>query len=170
MSYSEGLRGESAEMRKASALVLDALSRDGSAARQNILRIAAIEDTNTLREELQRLAESLPDDKKTVRLVTAITGAVTANVYDALADMADYFRASGALRRVSDRLKEHSRIQHALRMAAAKGNWDEFFRIADELSGSTGGPGDGGGDNPPGTTEAPDGDVSNPIPEPGTGN
>lgn len=85
-----------------------------------------------------------------VRLKAAI-GFVSAVVLETAADLCDYLRSAQAIDAgVEQRIRIFKRMS-AVRMAAAKGDWDEFDRLAagfepgpDSKSANAGGGGSGG--------------------------
>ena len=68
-----------------------------------------------------------PDDY--TMLIAAIAGQVNATLYNALADMADHLRRVEQVNANDARLQARLKLNDQIRIAAAKGNWDEFDKL-----------------------------------------
>lgn len=78
--------------------------------------------------------------------VFAIIGQIKGITLSALADMIDHDPLSAIAEKDTKMdarlaiLKKHAELNNAIRIAAAKGNWDEFDRITGEIAGDNGEP------------------------------
>lgn len=133
-NYSEKLRSDAGEMRTAVAGVLERMRSAPVALRERLEMARAQSNIESMRAAIAAAVETISPAAAEQRVVTAVAGAVTANVLDAIADLADYFVGSGALKRVSERMREHGELQKAINLASAQGNWDAFDRIIDRIA------------------------------------
>lgn len=138
MTHAESLRTQANQLRLAAKPLLGDPSASLKAALGGLLVEA---DIDRLKQQLGVVIDSMPSSN-TINLVTAVTGFVTANVYEAMADLEEYLITQGALRTVSDKLRESSQLNAALRNSAASGDWTEFDRLTANVvrgtSGTTG--------------------------------
>lgn len=67
---------------------------------------------------------------KPIPFASAIIGQVNATIYLALADMMDFTRLSTGLDATSQRRMKILEINNAIRVAAAKGDWDGFDKLS----------------------------------------
>lgn len=134
MRFTEQLRKDADEQLEATGEILKQLQSEPNSLRAKLLDLSQETRLETIRVELAKLVDTVSSGVEHKRLVAAITGAVTANVYSALADLADYFVATGALKRVSERLHEYSDLNKAINLAASSGNYDAFDRIIDNIA------------------------------------
>lgn len=149
MTYPDSLRQQAEELRKAAHTVLD---DPFAQLRGSLASLQAETDLEKIKAKLEGITAGLPTTS-TTHLVTAITGFVMASMNETLADTCEYLIERGAIKNLSDRLKEHSRIQAVLRDAAASGNWEEFDALVGHRNGS-GGTDRGNGGGGDGTVEA----------------
>ncbi len=80
--------------------------------------------------------------KNATKFVASIVGQVNATVLEGLADTMDYLKASSAQDKVLGQRQILMQRMNAARLAAARGDWDEFDRLA---SGSADAPGKAAG-------------------------
>lgn len=127
-SYSENLRDQSREMREHVKTMLDRLAARPSFLKDELTQLSLAEGVpENVRNSLQSLANEYGSDSSLyVSLMTGIAGAVTANVFDALADQSEYLSAKGSLKTTVPKLKKTQEFNAKLRILAAKGDWDEF--------------------------------------------
>lgn len=130
--YSSHLRKQAEEYRGHVDELIKRLRDRPSILRQRLISLATIEGmSQDAKDELVSLAEEFAQDP-TVSIITASVGAATANIYDALADQADYLMAKGAMQTAVEKLQRNRRFHHSLRAAAAAGKWDEFNELVED--------------------------------------
>lgn len=136
-SFAEGLREKSREQRQAAAVILESIERSPNVLREQLVAAQGRRDVEAMRAEIGRIADSIPNGSTERRVITAITGFVSAEVMELLAEQCDYFTATGSLKRVSDKLREHRELQHDLRIAIATGDDAAWDRAIERLASST---------------------------------
>ena len=106
-SFSDQLRTDAVGQREAAALMVGKIVDTPNMLKERLATAMNLGSSEAIRADVQRIIDSIKSGTAEKRLITAIVGIVTANIKEDLADMADYFVASGALKRVSDKLREN---------------------------------------------------------------
>lgn len=127
-NYSDNLRDQSKEMREYVKTMLDRLTARPSFLQEQLTQLSLVEGVpEQVKQSLQSLADEFGSDAKLyVDLTTAIAGGVTANVYDALADQAEYLSAKGSLKSTNGKLQGIRNFNEKLRILAANGDWEGY--------------------------------------------
>ncbi|MCH7925663.1 MAG: hypothetical protein IIC51_09030 [Planctomycetes bacterium] len=149
-SFSDQLRSDANGQREAAALMVGKIVETPNTLKERLATAMNLGSSEAIRADVQRIIDSIESGTAEKRLITAIVGIVTANIKEDLADMADYFVASGALKRVSDKLRENRQLNHDLRMAVATGDDDAWNDVLERLAGRK----PERGDDPGGEAEA----------------
>jgi hypothetical protein len=84
---------------------------------------------NEQRKSAQVLLESVEISTDPKKQIATVVGLVTANMYEALADISEYLKGAERLDDILNTRKQIAEQNHALRLAAARGDWDEYDRI-----------------------------------------
>ncbi len=137
-NYSDNLRDQSKEMREYVKTMLGRLTARPSFLKEQLTQLSLVEGVpEQVKQSLQSLADEFGRDSQLyVDLTTAITGCVTANVYDALADQAEYLSAKGSLKSANGKLQDLRSFNSKLRILAANGDWEGFdVHIKDYVKG-----------------------------------
>jgi len=130
--FTKNLREQSGEMREAVKEMLNRINSSSSPLREQLLQLATSDNvSDETKTTLHQLAEQYGGNRKDIQIITAISGSVTANVFDLIADMCDYLAAKGSLKTSVDRLQKHRKFNEAIRLAGAKGDWSEFDALID---------------------------------------
>lgn len=137
-NYSDNLRDQSKEMREHVKTMLGRLTARPSFLGDKLTQLSLVEGVPAqVKQSLEELANEFGSDAQLyVDLTTVIAGGVTANVYDALADQAEYLSAKGSLKSTNGKLQGLRNFNAKLRILAANGDWEGYdARIEDYVKG-----------------------------------
>lgn len=130
--FTKNLREQSEEMREAVKEMKDRLDASSSSLREQLLRLSTADKVpDGVKAALIQLADEHGGSKERTQMMTVITGAVTANIFDVLADLTDYLTVKGSMKTAVDKLKKHREFNEAIRMAGASGDWSKFDELVD---------------------------------------
>ena len=131
--FSDELRSKSDTLLQGAASMLEGLNAAPAALAMKLTDAQAKTTIEGIRASLDVLITELQGEQKADRLVKAIACLVTGNLYAAMADQTDYLQQSGAMRSLSDRLRQRSEMNAKIRTAAAAGAWDEYDRLVSSV-------------------------------------
>ena len=128
MTPGERLRAEAAEERQAVKTVLDTAASLNLKAELD--RLQSVEDIGEIKAALSLLASKITSSADLVRTATVVGGTASANIKEALADFYDYYSVTAGRNERISRREEVLNRNHAMRAAAARGDWEAFDNLA----------------------------------------